>query len=162
MKEIYELELSEKSFFDKEYILRQIELGSNIRTDIPISYFKSSGIRFLEIAEFPDARIIKAEKTERYGKDCIVLQVNFRGTFTPLKAGYRKFEIYFLNAGIDEEPISWQDVYIYSLECSSYNCAETPQKLAVKMELTYFYKEQKHECVTTILCSGVEVKPYYK
>ncbi|MCH5165400.1 MAG: hypothetical protein J1G01_03260 [Clostridiales bacterium] len=155
MKNILESELSKDSFFNKTYISDRIKLESDENVCLPSYCINSAGIRFLLIARFHDAKIVQAVCNEKYGKNCIIMQIDFNGTTTEFKAGYRKFNIYFINAKNTEIPKKCKDLHIISLDCT-----QNSQKLVVRMELVYFTGTQENRCLFEILCDGAEVKPF--
>lgn len=155
MKKILELELSQNSFFDKSYILNRIKLEADDKVSLPSCFLENAGVRFLLVANFHDAKIIQVTETEKYGNKCIVMQIDFKGTSTEFKVGYRKFNIYFIKAEFNEVPNNWRELYITCLDCAS-----DLQKLIINLEVEYFTGSQAHQCLCEIKCNGIEVKPF--
>lgn len=86
------------------HILNRIELEADDEVSIPSYFIDRAGIRFMLISRFHDAKIIQVACAEKYGKSCVIMQIDFSGTTTEFKAGFKKFNIYFINAEHSEIP----------------------------------------------------------
>lgn len=151
-KSILELELSEDSYFAKSYI--QNRLANEATDKIHALPIENANIRFMAISNFHDAQIIDVINTEKYGKACAILRIDFKGTTTEFKAGYRKFDICFTNAEYIEKPIQSRKLYILNLDCG-----QESKRLITNIELSYFVGSQERRCNCIIKSDGVKVRP---
>lgn len=154
MKRLLDLELSEDSYFDKSYILNRLKREAADKIPLSPVLIENAGVRFVSVARFHDAKIIEIINTEKYGKACAIVRVDFKGSTTEFKKGYRKFDIYFINAEYIEAPEKTKELHIVSLDC-----VQDSQKLIIGMELVYFTGIQEYRCTCKIICNGMEVRP---
>lgn len=147
------LELSEDSYFAKPYI--QNRLACEATDKIPMFSIENAGLRFMALSCFHDAKIVDIIDTEKYGKPCSILRIDFKGTTTEFKKGYRKFDIYFINAEYTEKSIQSRRLHIINLDC-----VQESKKLITDMELVYFVGLQEHRFPCRIISDGIEVKPF--
>ena len=153
MRKILELELLEDSYFAKSYI--QDRLASEATDKIPMLPIENVGVRFIKLSRFHDAQIVDIINTEKYGKPCSILCIDFKGTTTEFKNGYRKFDIYFINAEYTEKPIQSRKMHIINLDF-----VQESKRLITDIELVYFVGLQEHRFTCRIISDGIEVKPY--
>lgn len=153
MRKILELELSEDSYFAKSYI--QDRLASEATDKVPMLTIENAGIRFMALSRFHDAKILNIIDTEKYGKHCTILQIDFKATTTEFKNGYRKFDIHFTNAEYIEKPIRLRELHILNLDF-----VQESKKIITNMELAYFIGTQEHRVSCKIISDGIEVKPF--
>lgn len=154
MKSVLEKELSERSFFDEYYIRNRLEREAADKVPVSARFIESDGARFVLLARFHDAKIIEIVNTKKYGNDCVLIRVDFKGTTTEFKNSYRKFDICFLDAEYIEAPTKNKELHILGLDC-----AQESQNMLIGMELAYFIGEQEHKCACKIRCDGIDVKP---
>lgn len=157
IKRLLEKELSEDSFFDKSYILNRLERETTDTAPISSMFIENANVRFVTLSNFHDAKITEIINTEKYGKNCILMRIDFKGSTTEFKKGYRKFDIYFLNATYQETPTTSQELYIIGLDCKQQS-----KNLIINTELVYFTGTQEHRCTCKIMCNGIEVHPINK
>ncbi|MDE6294118.1 MAG: hypothetical protein K2L88_05815 [Clostridiales bacterium] len=153
MKSVLEKELSERSFFDESYIRNRLEREAADKVPVSARFIESDGARFVLLARFHDARIIEIVNTQKYGNDCVIIRIDFRGTTTEFKKGYRKFDIYLMNAEYIETPTKYKELHVIGLDCM-----QESQSLIIGMESVYFTGEQEHKCTCKIRCNGIDVK----
>ncbi len=109
------------------------------------------GMNFLTKVSFHDAKLVDVRYDEQYGKECLLLLVDFKTAQAP-PAGGNFYEILFLDGKLIQKPKRMKDCYILSLDCFS-----AEQFMRARIELEYFVGSEAHHDVLEIEFSDVKV-----
>ena len=109
------------------------------------------GISFLTSVSFHDAKLVDVRYDEKYGKEHLLLFVDFKNAYAP-PAGGNLFEISFSGGKCVQEPKRMKDCHILALDCSP-----AEQFMRVRIELEYFVGGETHQDVLEIEFSDVKV-----
>ena len=75
------------------------------------------GISFLTSVSFHDAKLVDVRYDEKYGKEHLLLFVDFKNAYAP-PAGGNLFEISFSGGKCVQEPKRMKDCHILALDCA--------------------------------------------
>ncbi len=109
------------------------------------------GMNFLTNVSFHDAKLVDVRCDEIYGKEYLLLLVDFKTAQAP-PAGGNFYEISFLDGKLIQKPKRVKNCYILSLDCFS-----AEQFMRTRIELEYFVDSEAHHDVLEIEFTGVNV-----
>ncbi len=110
-----------------------------------------NGMDFLAGVSFHDAKLVDVRCDEKYGKECLLLLVDFKPAEAP-PAGGNFYEISLWDGKFIQKPKRMKDCYILALDCFS-----AEQFMRTRIELEYFVGSEAHHDVLEIEFSDVKV-----
>ena len=109
------------------------------------------GMDFLTNTSFHDAKLVDVRDSEKYGKACLSLLVDFK-TAESRPEGGTFYEITFLDGKFVQEPGRRKDCYILALDCVPFG-----KFMRTRIETEYFTGSEAHRDVLEIEFSDVKV-----